>query len=372
MGRVMSQISAAENISIQIENDRWQLVYGNPPVPIVLASVDGVRYRASFGRSRRLPESGNLERQQILQVVIGWQQSDESWHLGLILNAELAATRNSRWCELASWPDPAVTVFDEVAHEAGQALARVLDVPLHVVPAQPVAPPPPPPLPALPLQLGMWTLEPVPGNNASLLQFRRESRWAFQRLMRILWYAFWALVYFALSAATLLSDLALPNAGTLLPDSRLLPMIGLATGVLLVLIIIQNLWQTSRAVTHILLDTSAQTLSAMRGKKQLWHLKGVDALSVYVTEVVKRRPGDKDTEHGELNLHLGSGKFRFVLEQGEAISSALSLREQESRKREEEVRLLTRENAQSSLQTAALYLAEGLGKLPTWYDRRVK
>src|SRR5688572_2672967 len=110
--KIMNPISAAENHSIHSANARWRLLYSDKP--LAEATARGFRYGLRFGSSRRLNESGVLERNDILQVVLGWQQADESWHLGLILASEIAAERGSRWCELVSWPDPDIHVFQDL------------------------------------------------------------------------------------------------------------------------------------------------------------------------------------------------------------------------------------------------------------------
>src|SRR5690606_40996963 len=53
--------------------------------------------------------------------------------LGLLLEMELAQERGSRWCEIAHWPDPSTTVFQELAARAGESLAQVTTRPFHLV-----------------------------------------------------------------------------------------------------------------------------------------------------------------------------------------------------------------------------------------------
>src|SRR5690606_22994099 len=123
-------------------------------------SNKGLRYSKSFGTTRRLPESGFIESQEVQQVVLGWQQTDESWHLGLILQPELADVRGSRWCELVYWPDPDITVFQDLAQTTGQELAQLLGIPFYVIPPQVVEKTVPRrDLPPLPLNFGDWQME---------------------------------------------------------------------------------------------------------------------------------------------------------------------------------------------------------------------
>src|SRR5688500_11827954 len=104
----MNPISAADNHSIHSSLARWRLLHNEKP--LAEASPRGFRYGGRFGSSRRLSETGVLEASDILQVVLGWQQTDEYWHLGLILAPRIADERGSRWCELVAWPDPKIHV----------------------------------------------------------------------------------------------------------------------------------------------------------------------------------------------------------------------------------------------------------------------
>ena len=93
---------------------------------MVYADAQGLHYNERFASTRRLPPTGVLTQGQVLQVIAGYQRADESWHLGVVLDAPLTESRGSRWVELAHWPDPDKTTFVDVAQSAGRGLATVL------------------------------------------------------------------------------------------------------------------------------------------------------------------------------------------------------------------------------------------------------
>lgn len=379
MGNV-KQVSAADNLVVAFNSTAWQLRNGKN-APMLHADADGLRYNAQFASSRRLSSTGLLTNGDILQVVLGWQRSDETWHLGVVLSPDLAAVRGSRWCELVHWPDPEQVVFEELAQETGRNLAAALHVPFRFIPPKPVeAPLPLPSLPALPLRAGLWSFQPVESDKQKYgfaardgqFVIQRAALWKRQRYTRILWYTLWVIIYAALSTATLTSDLALPNAGTLLPDPHWLPYLGLLTAAGLILLIFYQLYQIRSQPDTILIDPAEKSVSAWAGKDLRWSMSVQEVQSVYVSEVVKRKAEDISSEHGELNLHLGTGKFHFVFQQGEPENQALRYDAPEKPARQTDiVRQLTRYSVTSDLQAMGLYMAEALG-LPCWYDMRVR
>jgi hypothetical protein len=376
----MDQVVAAENITIDIDADQWRMRDADVEIPVVVATHEGLRYTLRFGETRRLPQSGLLRPDDVMQVVLGWQNSDQSWHLGLIVSPELTAKRGSRWCELAYWHDPTQEAHRGVVEAAGEALAEQLDISFLLVPPELPANQQQTPLDPLPLSCGWWTLhrasETETGRlslQAEQLVLKRGFKWRLTKFTRMLWYGFWMIVYILLSTATLTSELALPNAGTLLPNPQLLPYLGLGVAGLLFVLILHNIYLLLTRYDIIVVDPRERSLSAYKGRRRVWHVGTDEAQSLYVTEVVKRRQKKANTEHGELNLHLGNKQFRFVLQQGEPINSDTPIPEDERKHRSrDEVYPLRRENAYSQLQMAALYLSEGLGSLPVWYDMRMK
>jgi len=374
----MSQIAAAENIVIRMLPERWQLIQNSSEKPRVLLEAkpaEDVRYTVDFGSTRRLPTQGRLHSADVYQVIVGWSQEAQSWHLGLILSRELTATRGSRWCELARWPDPDQTVFIDSATETGANLARVLGKPFYRVDPQPIAPAQPMPLPAFPLNFGVWTMGHGDASGhpeEDKLFLVRSQDWLRNRYWRIFWYCVWTVAYLILSIATLTSEIALPNAGTLLPDPRLLPFLGLLTAVVLLFMIGRRAYEIYSQPDTFMIDTTQNMMSAWRGDRQIWSVNGLDVRSVYVTEVVKRNATSTAIEHGELNIHLGGGDFHFILqlEDGEAEPNT-RLKEPVKRTQDEVVPLMA-DNVNTDLQAAALHIATALGDIPAWYDVRVK
>jgi hypothetical protein len=379
----LAQVSAADNHIIEFNASNWQLRNGDS-APMVHADQSGLRYNSHFAMTRRLPATGVMPTPDLIQVVVGWQQSDEAWHMGVVLSPEQAEIRGSRWCEMAHWPDPDRSTFEELAQQSAQGLANALNLPYRFVQPRPATPPaPPPPLPELPLSAGWWTLESVEAINAAnygfhphpaQMVFLRAARWKRQKYTRMMWYTFWTVIYIALSSATLTSDLALPNAGTLLPDPHVLPYLGFVIAAGLMLLVFYQFYRANAEPELILIDPIQRSISAWRGKHQHWLRGAQDIQSVYVSEIVKKRSEDLTSEHGEINLHLGSGHFQFVLQQGETENRALHRQPTDEKgRRTEEVVQLTRFTVASDLQAMGLYIAEALAtEMPCWYDRRVK
>jgi len=369
-------ISAADNAIIKLQ-DGWQLLQQDQV--LAEAKPQGLAYTLSFGSSRRLPADGLLPREAVEQVVLGWQASDETWYLGLVVARELATLRQSRWCALARWPDPDASVFGELGAQAGQALARHLGVPfVHVPPRLSEPPPPTRELPPLPLSLGNWEL-----HQAAQAQIRegaaiqpgdlyliRSARWRRYHLGRALWFVFSAVLYVVVSLATLNSRLALPNSGTLIPNPQLLPYLGLLIALGLLVSALGQLLILRREVR--LIQISRQGLTWWRAGRSLRHAAAQDIQSLYVSEVVKRRERGSLTEHGEMNAHIGGGRFERLMSQGVPLSNAARhAPDGPQGARQSGVYPLTRASYRTDLQVAALYLAEALS-LPAWEDVRQK
>lgn len=365
----MTHISAAENHTIQTSPRRWRLLYSERPM--AEATPDKFRYGNRFRVTRKLETGGELLPWQIRQVVLGWQTTDEAWHLGFILAPEIADARGSRWCELVRWPDPEITVFQDLAVQTGQNLADVLGVDFYMIPPQPATTAPPVrDLPDYPLRFGDWMLEQDDKQHYALTL---QPRWTRRKIGRIAWYSWWSVAYAVLSVATLTSTIALPNAGTLLPDPDLLPYMGLATSVLLVGIVLYQLWTLFQQPQAIILDGERRVIEAVRGRRVLWSVKAIDIQSIYVTEVVKARQAPPATEYGELNLHLGSGRFRFIAKHDDAEDYPQTPQpDQPIDRKQADIRELSRANYHTDLQAVGLLMGELFGNLAVWHDLRLK
>lgn len=366
----MTEILAADNHSIYTKDGKWRLIYSERP--LAEASNSGFRYSGRFGMTRRLPEGGVIEQHDIQQVVLGWQATDESWHLGLILAPHLADQRGSRWCEIVRWPDPEITVFQDLAQESGQELAQSIGVPFYVIPPQTAEPDMPPrELPKLPLRFGDWEMKALASQEGQFL-IKRRSSWSRRRIMKSLWHGFWALIYLLLSLATLFGDIALPITGTLLPDPKILPYLGIAISAGLLISALYQISTIFMTIDRIMVDGGMNTISAWRGKSMSWSMQRSEVQSLYVTEQVKKREQAPATEYGELNLHLGGGEFQFVLKQEEPQDDSSTPQPELVFSRTEGIRELGRELIHTDLQAAGLYISEALHNLPIWYDLRVK
>jgi len=371
----MNRISAAENLIIEHDDQSWRLLLlyretGEEKGLLEARSGRPLRYARNFAGTRRLPANGTLPLDYVWQVVLGWSHDDDAWHLGLLLATDLADARGSRWCELAYWPDPDPTVFGEMARDAAQQLAAVLQTPFNLVPPRPAGKrqPEAPPLPPLPLEIGMWQLEREAGGQ---LQLRRGGQWMRSQVRRLLWYGFWTVAFVVLSITTLTSDLALPNSGTLLPDPSILPYLGLGVAALLAG---QTLWTVYQMLTkpnRIVIDSNQHAVTALRGDNQRWYKNGTDLDSVYVTQVVNRRAENNTVYYAEINLHLHTGDFKTVVQQDskEEINHEVTPAEGIIT---EDVIPLTRFEVTSDVQAAGLTIAEELGGIPCWYDRRTR
>lgn len=378
----MTQITASNDITVDFSYDRWRLIQkngdGNPKLIAEVQPNSDFRYDKYFATTRQLPIDGQIAHDDISQIVLGWSYDSDAWQLGMTLSPRLATSRNSRWCELVRFVDPDLSVHEYDAKAVGQALADVMGKPFHNV--QPSTPPQPDPqpLPELPLSVGIWTLEQVMTSKGLTsrdgeVHLVRSKKWMSDKIRKILWYAFWTVVYLWVSIATIMSDLALPNAGTLLPDPQILPYLGIGVAVLLVGLILYQLWLIRSEPDNIIVSPYERSITARRGRNVRWKVSVNSIQSVYASEMVKRREKKPSVYHSELNLHLVSGGFQRVLIEDEKISDA-SLPTVESidfKQHGESVVPLDSQNIATRLQAFAVYIADCL-ELPAWYDLRYK
>ena len=370
----MEQISAAENITIEMAQEYWRLLQNGAEQPHVLIEARTgmpLNYIEEFGSTRRLPETGTLPLDYIQRVVLGWSNVDESWHLGLLLEADLAQVRGSRWCEIAHWPDPSTAVFSEIATRAAESLAQVTTRPFYLVPPQPKpAGPPPRPLPELPLSFdNLWRLEQTESNN---LQIVRSGRWARRRVRRILWYLLWLVVYIVLVVANLTSGISPANP-------VFLPLLGGLAAMILAGLIGHHLYRLLSEPNRFVIDAAQRQVRVQRGKRVQLQVNAGQIQSVYVSEIVrerKRRSRKRDISYGEINLHLINGKFQTLITT-EQVEDYLADSETDpavppvdhQSANTDAVETLTASNFASSLQAAGLYIANALD-LAAVYDRR--
>ncbi|MBZ0303169.1 MAG: hypothetical protein K8J31_25705 [Anaerolineae bacterium] len=360
----MEQISAAENITIEMDDNRWRMIVNGKVEPQVLfeaSSGHPVNYKNEFASTRRLPPDGSLATDYIQRIVLGWSNTDSAWHLGLLLEAELAQTRGSRWCEIAYWPDPSSTVFSSIAARAGESLAQVVTRPFSLVPPKPqeavVPEAPMPALPELPLAIDSeWRLEQT---SSGQLQLARSAQQRWTAIRRIAWYAFWSVIFFVLVYANL-------NSGIAPANPAFLPYLGLFSGLVLVGLIFKNIYELLTVVNRIVIDRQARQIQGQHGTRPRWTHHGDELQAIYISQVVGKRRGSKPaTYYGELNLHLkGKNAFRYLLgaEQIEEYQA-------EADSPTDEVVQLTARDFTTNVQAAALHIGQAL-EVPVWYDRR--
>jgi len=415
----MTRIAISANRLVDYSQDRWRLIEVDEPTKpaLIVEAKKGapLRYNDDFAHKHDLPPTGEILSADLKQVVLGWSSETQSWQLGLALSPEASLARASRWFELLRISDSDAAQYEATAAQLGRALAKILDIPF-VAPARDAEPNPeaaPPltklslsgrqqweaatyaPLAELPLTLGLWRLQSAP--DSAELQLLPLPGWRRRQQWRLAKYALLAAVYLAVSLATLASDLGLPGAGTLIgsftnavglsnlvglpPNDLLLPYLGIAVGVLLVLALLWQIWQSLRAVNRFVIDPSARSISAWRGRRQCWKIAASAVQSVYVSEVLKfsgrrRGPwarGERLTvQHAEINLHLLDDSFLPLFIERDKLSAPL-LPGQEAaaaKDRPSELSPLNPDEAITSLQAAAAHIARGLGDLPLWYDMR--
>lgn len=379
----MTEITASNNLKVDYSYDRWRLIRqtdGEEPKLIAEVRPDSdFRYDKFFATTRQLPATGEIPKTDISQIVLGWSYETDAWQLGMTLSPRLASDRNSRWCELVRFVDPDLSVHEYEARVVGQALADVMGKPFHNVPPTAAPEPEPAPLPDLPLTVGIWKLERVMTSEGLTsregeVHLIRDKSWVSEKIRKIAWYLLWVVVYLWVSIATLTHELALPNAGTLLPDPHILPYLGIGVAILLVGLIIQQLHQLRTYPDNFIISPYERTITARRGRHVRWKTSANSIQSVYASEVVKRREKKPTVYHSELNLHLVNGSFQRVLVEDEKLTEATlpDVDELGYKQHGEGVIPLDTHTVSTRLQAFCLHIAECLGDLPAWYDLRYK
>ncbi|MCY3864219.1 MAG: hypothetical protein OXG68_02150 [Chloroflexi bacterium] len=378
----MTRIAVSSNSLVDYSQDRWRLIQidDSAEPKLVLEAIAGapLRFNGYFAVSRDLPEAREILKADLGQVVLGWSSESESWQLGMTLSPEISLARSSRWFEVLRFTNSDPDVFQKTATQLGKALARTLDIPFvsSELDVEEAPEPEPIPLVDLPLELGMWRLQPAlrQGGSDGELELRRDKRWLQSKLRQIAWYGFWAAVYLGVSIATLTSELGLPIAGTLIPNPAWLPVLGIAVAVLLILMILRQVWIILREPDAMTINPWEKTISARRGGGQLWRVNAGAVQSVYASEVLKKRGRRHTVFHGEINLHLLDGSFMPVLVNSDKITDGLlaGMDALAEKNRADGVNLLEPAEVATALQAAAVHIALNLGELPVWYDRRLR
>lgn len=370
----MDSVAAAENLSVELAPDAWRLLQEDlhGARELLSAGEDGrLRYSPAFAASRRLPAGGALACAHVDHVLLGWSPADEAWHLGLLLAPQLASLRDSRWCELAHWPDPEQNDFRDLAERSARALATLTARPFRLI--EPEAPatlarereplfeeqapaPQEVPLPRLPLDFSAdWTLE---RGTTGMLQLTRRPQVARADLRRALWYTFWAAAYVFLIVGSHFSGIAPPG------QPWLPPLAALSVVVLLALIA-RNLLRRRNAPDLYIFDSYQGQIRARNGGRVLWSRRVGQIQSLYVSEQLpKQRGAAAAPAYAELNLHLSSNRFQHLLQSRqsrhvarEPVAAAPGVSE------------LRSWHCSTNTQAVALHVAQAM-ELPVWLDRR--
>lgn len=361
-------ISADQSVSVELHPDRWVAVDLTDGLRRVIfeAVIDGTLTSSpQFNRLQKLP-AGGVGVHELKSVVLGWSPALMAWQLGFVVKPEIAEQRKSRWVELARWHDEDGAQHSLAANRVAQALARVTRLPLKVIPPKALpsddTPAEPAPLPPLPIDLGTWELH----QSGDALEFALAARWRRSRIGRIIWYGLWTVAFIAVSVLSLTVDLALPNAGTLLPAPHLLPYMGLFVAVILILLVIKNIVEIARQPTRIVVDPATSSISARLGRRTTWAVPSRAIDSVYVSEVLSHRGKRLMSQHAEINLRVGPETFRHLL----TIEDELDLGAKNGHKLKNVVEPMTDDDADTPLSNAALYVSRTLGNVPIWRDQR--
>ena len=400
----MERISAASNLIIEMQPESWRLLVngsGSERVLVEALSGEPLRYVASFGSKRRLPENGSLDPADIQRIVLGWSEKDAAWHLGLVLSGDLSDSRGSRWCGLAYWHDPLANQLQDNAVQAGQTLARQINRPFTMIPPnvsadlrstsetaiptpesrwqtpigvpttpgiapapepEPVPeaiPPEPIPQPELPLRFELWTLRHAASDR---LELKLSPAWGRSKLLRVAWNIVWLAVFIVLTVTTLTSGIALPRP-------ELLVYLGFASIAVLIVIIIYNLYQTLTYTNLISFDAAG--VRWLKGKRvqRTIPIEGLQAVyASHVVSKIDKKRDQRNVNYGEINLLLSDGAFKSILIQQQTDDKIPAM---EDPLDEEMIMPLSEFNARTHLQAAALAIAHALN-LPAEYDKRLK
>jgi|AMZC01.1.fsa_nt_AMZC01002419.1_12 hypothetical protein len=383
----IATIPAAHNLAIEIGPHTWRLINGTRSLTsgaaLVEVTAQGVSYSPAFARARRLPPEGRLAPPDIARVVVGWAPETQSWHLGLLVPAPEAGQSPWRWCGLASWPGAEGDHAQE-ARQAAQALARLLDRPLHVVapprssaragasaPVAPVVAPVrapariEPALRTLPLHFDEWSFV---GTRRGLV-WRRRSDWVMVALARSVGFLVMALVFVFLGVGTLTSGLAQVNP-------TWLPWLGLAVALMLFIMALRTFWQVI-ASTEVIVDTARREVRARRrflgGTR--WRLPFDGVTYVLLSQTVPRPQGRRGKDGPmrvlqEVWLHLADGeRFWPVVALGPVEGISETWDEVRARLKQAGRRRVRFSELDTPAHHAAVHMARALGT-PLWWDIR--
>lgn len=373
----MTKIKVSNNFAVEYSSLQWRLIRVSDreeqDAKVTVEAGGGFCYNNLFANMRGLPDEGEVAADDITAVTLGWSYKTDAWQLNILLSPDLAAARSSRRCEALRFWDPDRSVYKRDAKNVGLALARTLgNKPFVIKPPEEAPPPEPIPLIDLPLEVGIWRLH--PGAAPGELRFLRSTSWMRAKMRQIAWYVLLAVLYAWVAAASMSSELALPNAGTLIPDPQILPYLGIGAAILLILLIGQQIRHILRQPDTILISAYERSVIARRGHKVCWKASANSVQSVYASELVKKRGRRPTVYHSEINLHLVNGRFRPVIVEDRKLTDALlpGADPYTEKNRAVGATKLEPSEVSTALQAAAIHISACLDGLPVRYDRRYK
>ena len=407
----MKTIKVSDGLVINADSEEWRLVTDRTDGLTLFQAGNGLdfwSYRPEFARMRGLPAAGELPVDVIEDVVVGWSQSDATWHLGVVFGAELAAERGGRWCQLARWTDAAAVSRSDV-EDAGRLLATVLGKRLRVVGPQtepvvkpvtldkdipsdniPVsatsvttsdaAAPPVPPSPiVLPLTLADWRLRQIDIG----FQWERVGVWSWRTMWNVIGRLLLAVIFIGVSLLTLQS----PYAPV---QPAFLPYVGLVLGSGLIIAALVYVIQQMRTEAVVIdveerqvrrhLDLTSDVVASYEFD---------DIAAVVATQISQggRQRGengapDTMTHEGWLHFLLTApqaalGRARdfkpedayFTIGYVSATEGEVTEAHFDGARKGREPRLLTRYEATTDVLRAAIVLAEAIG-VDAYIDQR--
>ncbi|MBN1202928.1 MAG: hypothetical protein JXJ20_13850 [Anaerolineae bacterium] len=315
----MEIISAAHNLTIQLSPTTWRLLNGSQDLdeldilpPLMEAQQTGIACSPAFTRARQLPGNGQLVPADVARVVVGWAPESQNWHLGLLLSATPETGYKMRWCGLASWPSSHAGEHLTSAKLAGQSLARIIDRPFHLIPAerepvnnlsatQPLqvttrmsalglsaqtAPPVMPQAPDIalqtpPFEFEDWCMVEVPRG----FVWQRQSQWLIGGLVRALIFGVLAVLFLVLGIGVQTSRLA-----TVTPEW--LPWVGIVVSILLIITTVHTFFMLAR-VGDVIIDVTLREVRRQNrfSPKVQWRLPFDSIAYLVISQTPARAQG---------------------------------------------------------------------------------
>jgi hypothetical protein len=129
--------------------------------------------------------------------------------------------------------------------------------------------------------------------------------------------------------------------------------------------------QIRRSPDRYVVDGEKHRIVAMHGKDRVWYKNGNDMQSIYVTQVVNRHGRPHTVYETALSLYLTEGSF-LPLVHVEKKQEFQDFERTGNESLDETVEPLTPDEVETDGQAAALTIAQELGGLPCFYDRRTR